>query len=145
LHNLSLFFETQLERIIMEKETATIPVVTGVVPVTGVAASIGMNGEPTTGMVQVVAPMDLEAGYQLEVDVNGQKQSVTVPAGGVKQGQSFHAQPRGSAIVGGAVAVPDGIPIGKWRDELCNCCTFGPCHAMCCLGYWCTPGESTMT
>ena len=36
--------------------------------------------------------------------------------------------------------VADGIPTGAWRDGLCDCCMFGPCHAMCCLSYWFGPG-----
>ena len=36
--------------------------------------------------------------------------------------------------------VNDGIPTGGWRDGLCDCCMFGPCHAMCCLSYWLGPG-----
>ena len=92
------------------------------------------------GMVQVVAPMDLPAGYQLEVDVNGQKHKVSVPAGGVKKGRSFQAQPMGNAGVGvfgaKAVAVADAIPVGSWRVHFCD--------AMCCLGFWCTPGKSVI-
>jgi Cys-rich protein (TIGR01571 family) len=33
------------------------------------------------------------------------------------------------------------IPTEKWRDGLCDCFTFGCCHAMCCLGCWCLPGK----
>jgi Cys-rich protein (TIGR01571 family) len=29
------------------------------------------------------------------------------------------------------------IPTGRWRDELCDCCNLGCCHAVFCLGFWC--------
>ncbi|CAB9498420.1 unknown protein [Seminavis robusta] len=43
--------------------------------------------------VEVVAPMDLQEGFQLQVQVNGVRKSVNVPPGGVKQGESFQALP----------------------------------------------------
>ena len=51
-------------------------------------------------------------------------------------------------MVAGEGGVGDGgggvshfIPNEQWRDGLCDCCTFGCCHAMCCLGYWCQPSK----
>ena len=38
-------------------------------------------------------------------------------------------------------AINDGIPTGAWRDGLFDCCILGPCHAMCCLTYWLSPGR----
>ena len=96
-------------------------------PVQGTSITT-MNG---ANYVQVVAPMDLQEGYQLQVEINGQTQTVTVPAGGVKEGQSFQAAPMGGGA-GAAVPTKDGavhvIPSGKWRDGLCECCTFGCCQ-----------------
>eukprot|EP00542_Grammatophora_oceanica_P009398 CAMPEP_0194027554 /NCGR_PEP_ID=MMETSP0009_2-20130614/1695_1 /TAXON_ID=210454 /ORGANISM="Grammatophora oceanica, Strain CCMP 410" /LENGTH=343 /DNA_ID=CAMNT_0038666667 /DNA_START=12 /DNA_END=1044 /DNA_ORIENTATION=- len=105
-----------------------IPLVTGVTPA-------------ADNLVEVVAPMDLQEGYELQVDVNGRNQSVKVPPGGVKEGQSFQAVPYASTTtaVTSTKGVPHYIPTGKWRDGLCSCCTFGPCHAMCCLGFWFEP------
>ena len=34
---------------------------------------------------------------------------------------------------------PHNIPVGKWRDGLCDCFIFGCCHPHCCLAYWCQP------
>lgn len=104
------------------------------VPLQGTSITT-MNG---ASFVQVVAPMDLQEGYQMQVNVNGQIQSVTVPAGGVKEGESFQAQSMATTSAGGVVHV---IPSGKWRDGLCDCCQFGCCHAMCCFGLWCQPSK----
>ena len=30
------------------------------------------------------------------------------------------------------------IPVGHWRDGLCNCCLYGPCHNRFCMA-WCCP------
>lgn len=84
------------------------------------------------GTVEVTAPMDLQEGYTLQVSVNGQVQSVRVPPGGVKEGDSFQAEP----MDGGNAHL---IPHGQWRDGCCDCFTFGCCHSMCCLGYWFHP------
>jgi Cys-rich protein (TIGR01571 family) len=32
---------------------------------------------------------------------------------------------------------PHNIPVGKWRDGLCDCFIFGCCHPHCCLAYFC--------
>lgn len=31
------------------------------------------------------------------------------------------------------------VPVGAWRDGLCNCCVYGCCHAQLCLTCWCAP------
>lgn len=80
------------------------------------------------GTVEVTAPADLQAGYVLSVNVGGSVRSVTVPEGGVKEGQVFQAEP---AEGGGHF-----VPTGNWRDGLCDCCKFGCCHPLLCMG-WC--------
>jgi len=85
------------------------------------------------GTVEVTAPADLQEGYVLSVNVGGNVRSVMVPEGGVKEGQIFQAGPtdaNGSAHF---------IPTGNWRDGLCDCCKFGCCHAMFCMGWFCEP------
>jgi len=114
---------------------------------------------PEPDLVEMVAPMDLQEGYQLTVDVNGQNRVVSIPPGGVKQGQTFQARPFLPAAssmttttattsspymstisaAGGKPAEAHYIPSGQWRDGLCDCCTLGCCHAMCCLGFWFEP------
>lgn len=81
--------------------------------------------------VQVTAPSDLQEGYKLQVSVNGKDQEVTVPAGGVKEGQSFTAQVQEQAAGDEKI---HNIPTGQWRDGLCDCLKHGCCHAMCWLG-----------
>jgi len=103
--------------------TDTAPMIT-----TGVA--IGKEVTYVTGsMVEVTAPADLQEGYVLPVNVHGSASTVTVPAGGVKEGESFQAQPTSEGV-------QHFIPTGNWRDGLCDWCKFGCCHAMCWLG-WC--------
>jgi hypothetical protein len=87
------------------------------------------------GTVEVVAPMDLREGYELQVQVNGERKCVLIPPGGVLEGQSFQAQPFSDS------SLVHQIPVGRWRDGLCDCLRFGCCHAVCCLGFWWEPGE----
>lgn len=84
-------------------------------------------------LVEVVAPSDLPEGFEFEAVAEGQSFRVTVPAGGVSQGQRFSAPflPDAGESVGYTA------PIGRWKDGLCDCCLFGCCHpalwmAICC-------------
>lgn len=88
-----------------------------------------------SGMVEVVAPMDLPEGYQMTVSVNGQERSVTVPPGGARQGESF------KGAVSGSADIYSNIPTGNWRDGLCDCCRFGCCHPLFWWGWCCEPGK----
>jgi len=105
-------------------------------------------------LLSVVAPATLPEGYTIDVQVGGRGQlfTVKVPPGGVEEGQTFEVKLEGratrsnnynSAVVteedwNGAVALPRvSIPVGSWRDGLCDCCRFGCCHpvfwnAFCC-------------
>ncbi|KAL7474567.1 hypothetical protein ACHAW6_000539 [Cyclotella cf. meneghiniana] len=86
--------------------------------------------------VQVIAPATLNAGYTFDAMYDGITFKVTVPVGGVVKGQRFIV-PFTPPIAETVVGVPSGrrerggdggIPIGVWRDDLCNCCVHGPCH-----------------
>ena len=100
------------------------------------------NETPKT--VTVVAPSTLEAGYTFPAQVEGKDFTVTVPEGGVKEGQHFEVPypttfDNGS---GGAVTPvkPDlGAPKGRWRHDLCDCCQVCCCTGICCNA-WCCPG-----
>eukprot|EP00542_Grammatophora_oceanica_P019193 CAMPEP_0194028644 /NCGR_PEP_ID=MMETSP0009_2-20130614/2562_1 /TAXON_ID=210454 /ORGANISM="Grammatophora oceanica, Strain CCMP 410" /LENGTH=299 /DNA_ID=CAMNT_0038668089 /DNA_START=129 /DNA_END=1028 /DNA_ORIENTATION=- len=108
-----------------------IPVITGLVEAT--PSSRSSNDDV---IVEVVAPMDLQEGYRLDVELNGETVWVKVPKGGVIRGQTFQARPSGGLARQASVAtVPHFIPTSRWRDGLCDCCRFGCCHAMCCLGF----------
>jgi len=83
-----------------------------------------------SGSVELIAPSDLQEGYNLQVTLNGSNATVTVPLGGVKEGQSF------TAVVQEPGGVVHNIPSGKWRDGLCDCCANGFCQAMCWLAFF---------
>lgn len=83
----------------------------------------------------VIAPSNLEGGYEFVADNgNGESYLVRVPAEGVKEGQQFEAAIVSITSVG---SDPHNIPIGRWRDGLCDCCQLGCCHPLLCLTYWC--------
>mmetsp|Transcript_18076 Transcript_18076/g.28353 ORF Transcript_18076/g.28353 Transcript_18076/m.28353 type:complete len:341 (-) Transcript_18076:578-1600(-) len=105
--------------------------------------------------VQVIAPATLNAGYTFDASYEGNTFTVTVPEGGVVKGQRFivpYIPPavaaEGTPIITGAPLLPlyspnmrgtgeYRIPTGAWRDSLCDCFKFGPCHpslltACCC-------------
>lgn len=103
-------------------------------------------------VLSVVAPATLPEGYTIDVQVGGRGQlyTVKVPPGGVEEGQTFEVKIEGRATSSNnaalltqedwnrAVALPRvSIPVGSWRDGLCDCCRFGCCHpvfwnAFCC-------------
>lgn len=73
-------------------------------------------------MVDVVAPADLPGGYHFEAEIEGRRFLATVPAGGVQKGETFSCYMRDLDQVGA------GIPVGRWRDGLFDCCSVGLCH-----------------
>jgi len=99
-----------------------------------------------SGMVNVVAPAALPAGYRFEAR-NGHKTFVaTVPPGGVKKGQVFSTPFRENddfddtksiarstcdlrSVQHSVAMIP---PNGRWRDELFDCLNDGCFHPMLC-------------
>ncbi|GAX23476.1 hypothetical protein FisN_14Hh354 [Fistulifera solaris] len=73
-------------------------------------------------MVDVVAPADLPGGYNFEAEFEGQRFLATVPAGGVKDGETFTCYMRQLD----SMAID--APIGYWRDGICGLCSYGCCH-----------------
>ena len=112
--------------------------------------SSSQSTQPTN--VQVIAPATLNAGYTFDAVYEGNTFTVTVPDGGVVKGQRFIVPfistaeatimeasllPLNSPNTRGNGMGEDSIPTGVWRDSLCDCCKFGPCHpsfltALCC-------------
>jgi hypothetical protein len=97
--------------------------------------------------VDVIAPTNMAAGYQFNVDTgSGKMMRVAVPPGGVLAGQRFSAiilsdyNSNSNTMMDTSLTNnnPHMIPTGRWRDDLCDCCKFGCCHAQCCLSCWCT-------
>uniref|UniRef100_A0A7S0KAE7 Uncharacterized protein n=2 Tax=Leptocylindrus aporus TaxID=1398097 RepID=A0A7S0KAE7_9STRA len=94
--------------------------------------NIKVDGVPH---VEVAAPSNLPEGYVFDVKVGGRIIQATVPLGGVEAGQKF------SVPLGEDTILPasqrGNIPVGRWRDGLCECFKHGICHAWCCLNCWC--------
>eukprot|EP00816_Leptocylindrus_hargravesii_P013538 CAMPEP_0196825438 /NCGR_PEP_ID=MMETSP1362-20130617/93048_1 /TAXON_ID=163516 /ORGANISM="Leptocylindrus danicus, Strain CCMP1856" /LENGTH=261 /DNA_ID=CAMNT_0042205861 /DNA_START=448 /DNA_END=1233 /DNA_ORIENTATION=+ len=88
---------------------------------------IAVTSEDET--VSVTAPATCPSGYTFEVVVNGVVKTVQVPAGGVNKGDEFQAIVVSSGG-GGVFSLSDNAPNGRWRDGLCSCCKYGPCHPM---------------
>ena len=93
--------------------------------------------------IDVIAPSNLNEGYQFQVDAGGGKlHTVQVPPGGVTAGQRFSAiivqqGPPPMAGVAPGAATATGIPTGNWRDGQFDCCN--KCNAACLLGCCCSP------
>lgn len=85
-----------------------------------------------TPIAQVIAPATLPEGYSFEAEIGGKVVSVVVPPGGVEEGQTFTAP-----LNEDTRARPNSIPVGAWRDGICDFCKFGCCHPLLCLGWWC--------
>jgi hypothetical protein len=75
-----------------------------------------LHGVP---MVDVVAPADLPGGYMFEAEIEERRFLATVPAGGVRKGETFCCYMRDLEKVG------SDIPVGRWRDALTDCCIHG--------------------
>jgi len=77
--------------------------------------------------MEVVAPATLSEGYTFEVEIEGNTTTITVPKGGVEEGQKFTIAMPSSAVL--QVGLPRvNVPVGQWRDGLCDCCKYGMCH-----------------
>jgi len=93
----------------------------------GVVVATAVNSEPVP-MVNVIAPASLPEGYTFEAQIGERTFTATVPAGGVKEGQSFLTvlPPEGNTLRSNKVT-------GRWKDSLCDFCSFGCCHPhLCC-------------
>jgi hypothetical protein len=77
-------------------------------------------------MMEVVAPATLSEGYTFDVDIEGKTTTITVPQGGVEEGQSFTVAMPSMLQVGLLPRV--NVPVGQWRDGICECCKYGICH-----------------
>mmetsp|Transcript_36848 Transcript_36848/g.88879 ORF Transcript_36848/g.88879 Transcript_36848/m.88879 type:complete len:345 (+) Transcript_36848:195-1229(+) len=120
------------------------------------ATTAAASASPAPTNVQVIAPATLDAGYTFDAMYEGATFTVVVPDGGVIKGQRFivpFAPPPAAAVITDAVAVAvpagrvgdkpqsgrSGIPTGIWRDGLCDCCRFGPCHPHFLCALWFQP------
>ena len=102
--------------------------------VAGPPSQVTVAGIP---QIQVEAPSDLPEGYQFRVTLGGSRtMMVTVPPGGVEQGQKWSVPLQDSDTAAAAshcanvFQQPSGvhIPVGHWRDSLFGVFNYGLCH-----------------
>lgn len=74
--------------------------------------------------VWVIAPANLPGGYRFEAQLDDRKFLATVPPGGVVKGQTFLTEYRDLD------RIVMSVPVGKWRDGICDCFAAGICHPM---------------
>lgn len=101
------------------------------------AADDGAVASAPPMMVHVVAPSSLPEGYTFEAQVGNDPErtfTVEVPAGGVKEGDTFLA-PLPSELADGPRLR---APTGQWKDGLFNCFGYGILHPHFCCSLWCT-------
>lgn len=78
-------------------------------------------------------------GYTFEAETNGQVFTVTVPIGGVEEGQKFSVPfPSGQDGYSGVARPRSSVPGGHWKDDVCACCGLGLCHTVL-WNTWCCP------
>jgi len=118
------------------------------VPVTGsgdnnldeqfIATAVDTPASEAQPYLEVVAPATLPEGYTFEAEANGHSFTVKVPVGGVEEGQKFSVPfPAGANGYSGSAIPRASVPVGHWKDELCDCCKLGAIHpavwnACCC-------------
>ena len=91
--------------------------------------------------MQVTAPATLPEGYVFETSLGDRLVRVTVPTGGVEQGQVFTVPL--PTDVESAVHQTIQVPVGHFRDGLfCgNLCNYGVCHPHCWTACCCTTSK----
>jgi len=80
-------------------------------------------------LVEVTSPANLAEGYSFRATLGNKSFYVTVPRGGVEEGQTFLA-PWPDFFDDRLILESNDleIPRGDWRDGLCNCFVNGVCH-----------------
>lgn len=107
----------------------------------------------TSIQVQVIAPASLPEGYEFDACIGpNQIMKVKVPKGGVEEGQGFTVSVDTMETVN--IADPlaadttsdrSSIPVGHWRDDICDCFRYGIFHAHCACSAFCTLSKSMHT
>jgi hypothetical protein len=91
-------------------------------------------------MMQIVAPATLPEGYEFEANMGEHyRVKVTVPSGGVEEGQTFSV-PMPAAMETMITGIS--VPVGHWRDGFLDLLHYGICHphvwtACCCVSSKC--------
>ena len=92
--------------------------------------------------VEVIAPVDMQPGFQFPVNLGNSILQVQVPEGsdGVVAGQRFAAWVISEQDDDNMMMMPNGEPaVVGWRDGFFHCFKHGVCHPMLCLACWCAP------
>jgi Cys-rich protein (TIGR01571 family) len=113
------------------------------------------QGQPPPKFCTVISPSTLEAGYSFPAKVDGIDFLVTVPEGGVREGQAFQVpypkkpttesgravriEPLSIEQSTGPIQGEEDDVMGRWREPLCECCEVCCPSGMCCYGFFCTP------
>jgi len=107
-------------------------------------------------MMEVIAPANLPEGYTFQVEVPSSSNNatdtennsirtftVTVPKGGIEEGQSFSVPlPGGSDALDDSMIRPRvSIPVGHWRDGVLDICKYGPFHPLLWNSFCCVPSK----
>lgn len=82
-------------------------------------------------IVEVTAPSNMQEGFTFNAVHNGIPFAVTVPAGGVQEGDVIQV-PFDPTNTGTATSV-----IGRWKDDLFACTRHGVCHPSCLNACFC--------
>ncbi|KAL9180871.1 hypothetical protein ACHAXT_011324 [Thalassiosira profunda] len=104
-----------------------------------VASAVDTVSPDATPYLEVVAPATLPEGYTFEAEANGHAFTVKVPVGGVEEGQRFSVPfPAGANGYSGAAIPRASVPVGHWKDGLCDCFRHGIIHPAL-WNAWCCP------
>jgi Cys-rich protein (TIGR01571 family) len=112
----------------------TVPVIGGGMGTPGesfIAMPVDSPSQEAHPYLEVVSPATLPEGYTFEAESNGHAFRVKVPVGGVEEGQKFSVPfPAGANGYSGSAVPRASVPVGAWRDGLCDCFSHGLIHPM---------------
>lgn len=89
--------------------------------------------------VEVISPATLPEGYKFDAQMGETALTVTVPKGGVEEGQKFSVPlPDGTTAMNESFLQPRiNVPVGHWKDGFFSCFRHGFCHPMLCNALVC--------
>jgi len=89
--------------------------------------------------IEVVSPGTLPEGYKFDAQMGDRTLTVTVPKGGIEEGQKFSVPfPAGSTTVDESLLQHRmNVPVGQWKDEFLSCFKHGCCHSLLLNAFFC--------
>ncbi|KAG7367266.1 PLAC8 family domain containing protein [Nitzschia inconspicua] len=138
----------------LETDEVAVPVVVEDISARTINPLAGPTAPPK--FCTVIAPSTLEAGYSFPARVDDIDFLVTVPEGGVNEGQAFqvpYPKKASQSATGPTSSRLEPLSIeqatlpqlgqddvmGHWRRPLCECCENCCTECMCFFGFFCTP------